>query len=207
MNPAVFNRRCLFLCLAFVVGLSGLSARLIYLQVIKAKDYAEKSNRVSVRKETLKAVRGCIVDTNNQLIARNIPRARMALDKNLLHDVRLASLSLANLELRETAEWAQWDAKTRNGKIKKRAGQLKNEFPAELIVEKHIANVIGTFARPLGMTPDALRSAMKLDKENQMYVVIRKDLAEDEADKLKQLARDRSILHTFVFEEMQKRCT
>ena len=169
MNPAVFNRRCLFLCLAFVVGLSALSARLIYLQVIKAKDYAEKSNRVSVRKETLKAVRGCIVDANNQLIARNIPRARMALDKNLLHDVRLASLSLANRELRKTHEWAQWDKKTRNRQIKQRAAQLKNEIPADVIVEKHIAHVVRTFARPLGMTPESLRSAMKLyGRENRM---------------------------------------
>lgn len=205
MNPAAQNRRCLLLCLAFVVGLSALSARLIYLQVVRAKDYAEKSNRVSVRKETLKAVRGCIVDANNQLIARNIPRARMALDKNLLRDIRLASLSLANRELRESAGWSQWDGKTRDGKIKKRAAQLKNEMPAEVIVEKHIANVVRTFARPLGMTPAELRASMKLDKENQMYVVIEKDLAEDEAENLRRLARDRSILHTFVFEEVQKR--
>ncbi|MFK7912070.1 MAG: peptidoglycan D,D-transpeptidase FtsI family protein [Akkermansiaceae bacterium] len=205
MNPAVFNRRCLFLCLTFVVGLSALSARLIYVQVIRAKDYSEKSNRVSVRKETLKAVRGCMVDANNQLIARNIPRARMALDKNLLRDVRLASLSLANRELRESPEWSEWDEKTRNRKIKKRAAQLKNEMSAEQIVEQHIANVVRTFARPLGMQHEELRSSMKLDKKNQMYVVICKDLAEDDADNLKKLAREHSILHTFVFEEMQKR--
>jgi cell division protein FtsI/penicillin-binding protein 2 len=205
MNPATFNNRCVFTCSIFVIGLSVLSARLIYLQVLRAKDYAEKSNRVSVRKETLKAVRGCIVDTNSQLIARNIPRARMALDKNLLRDIRLATLSLANRELRETAEWALWDKKTRNGKIKKRAAQIKNDVAPEEIVEKHIANVIQTFARPLGMTPAALRASMKLEKENQMYVVIRKDLAEDEADNLKELASDRSIVHAFVFEELQRR--
>ena len=205
MNPAVFNRRCLFLCLAFVVGLSALSARLIYLQVIRAEDYAEKSNRVSVRKETLKAVRGCIVDANNQLVARNIPRARMALDKKLLRDIRLATLSLANKELRQTAEWAHWDAKTRNRKIKKRAAGIKNEMPADVIVDQHIANVVQTFSRPLGMTPVELRTAMKLDKKNQMYVVIRHDLAEEDAENLKELAREHSILHTFVFEELQKR--
>ena len=205
MNPAVFNRRCVCLCLAFVVGLSALSARLIYLQVIRANEYAEKSNRVSVRKETLKAVRGCIVDANNQLIARNIPRARMALDKNLLRDVRLASLSLANLELRQTAEWVHWNEKTRYRHIKKRAAELKNEMPVETIIDQHVDHVIRTFSRPLGMTPSELRASMKLDKEKQMYVVIRKDLAEDEAERLKSLAREHSILHTFVFEETQKR--
>lgn len=205
MNSAVFNKRCLFLCLAFVAGLSALSARLVYLQVVKAKDFAEKSNRVSVRKEVLKSVRGCIVDSNNQLIARNIPRARMALDKKLLRDVRLASLSLANAELRQDPEWPTWDAKKRNQKIKKRAALLKNEMPAEAIVEQHIARVVQTFARPLGMTPEELRDAMKLDNERQKYVVVCKDLPEEDAENLQQLARDHSIMHTFVFEELQKR--
>ena len=205
MNSGVFNKRCLVLCLAFVAGLSALSARLIYLQVVRAKDYAEKSNRVSVRREVLKAVRGCIVDKNNQLIARNIPRARMSLDKNLLRDIRLACLSLANKELRQRPEWHDWDAKTRKIKIKKRAAQLKNEMPADAIVKRHIANVVQTFARPLGMTPEELRSAMKLDKERQMYVVVRKDLAEEDAENLKILAREHSIMHAFVFEEIQRR--
>jgi len=52
MNPEESRRRCLILCLVFVTGLSGLSARLIYLHVVKSSDYAEKSDRVSIRKET-----------------------------------------------------------------------------------------------------------------------------------------------------------
>ncbi|MCP5535335.1 MAG: penicillin-binding protein 2 [Akkermansiaceae bacterium] len=205
MNPAVFHRRCLFLCLTFVVGLSGLSARLIYLQVVKATDYAKKSDRVSVRKQILKANRGCIVDCNNQLVARNIPRARLALDKKLLRDIGPATHSLANKELRETPEWQHWDLATRNRKIKARASKLKNEMQADVIIEQHIAHVINIFARPLGMHPHELRERMKLENEKQMYVVIKPDLSEDDADKLMELAREYSILHTFVFEEWQKR--
>lgn len=205
MNPAVFYRRCILLCLVFVTGLSGLSARLIYLHVIKAKDYSKKSDRVSIRKAILKANRGCIVDCNNQLIARNIPRARMALDKKLLRDIGLARLSLANKILRESPHWHQWDQRTRNRKIKARAASLKNEMQADVIVQEHIAHVVDTFARPLGMTPDELRQRMNLDNGRQTYVVIKPDLSEDDADKLQQLARDYSIMHTFVFEEGQKR--
>ena len=204
MNPTVFYRRCILLCLVFVAGLSGLSARLIYLHVIKAKDYAKKSDRVSIRKQTLKANRGCIVDCNDQLIARNIPRARMTLDKKLLRDISLATLSLANKELRESSEWYQWDQRTRNSKIKARAAKLKNEMQADEIIEKHLDHVVDTFARPLGMTPNELRQRMKLDRKGQI-VIIKPDLSEDDAEKLKQLARDYSILHTFVFEELQKR--
>lgn len=205
MNPAQFQRRCLFLCLVFVIGLSGLSARLIYLQVVKARDYSKKSDRVSIRKEVLTANRGCIVDCNNQLIARNIPRARLALDKKLLRDIGPATLSLANKELRELPEWHQWDLRTRNSKIKARAAKLKNEMQADAIIEAHIAHVINTFARPLGMKPHVLREKMKLERKGQMYVVIKSDLSEDDAENLKKLTREYSILHTFVFEEWQKR--
>lgn len=205
MNPAAFNRRCFFLCLVFVTGLSGLSARLIYLQVVKANDYALKSDRVTIRKEILKANRGCIVDTNNQLIARNIPKAKIALDKKLLRDIGPATLSLANKELRESPEWVHWDQSTRDRKIVSRARKLKNEMQAEVIIEKHIAHVINTFARPLGMSPHELRKRMKLDKKRQMYVVIKSDLSEEDAENLKKLTREYSILHAFIFEELQTR--
>jgi len=205
MNQASFRRRCLLICLAFVVGLSGLSARLIYLQVIKAEDYSKKSDRVSVRKVIQRATRGCIVDTNNQLIARNIPRARLALDKKLLFDISTATLSLANKELRETSEWPRWDERTRRRKIRARASQMKDEMSAEVIVEKNVANVISIFARPLGMTHGEFRKSMKLDRKKQKYVVIKQDLSEDDADNLEKLAREHSIVDAFVFEEVQKR--
>lgn len=205
MNAASSRRRCLILCLVFVTGLSGLSARLIYLQVVKSADYAQKSDRVSVRKEILKANRGCIVDANNQLVARNIPRARIALDKKLLHDIGLATLALANKELRETADWDQWDARTRKRKIESRASKMKNEMQADAIIQKYIAHVIDTFARPLGLQHSELRERMNLDNKKQKYVVIKQDIFEDDATKLKQLTVDHSILHAFVFEEAQKR--
>ena len=205
MNPISFRRRCLFLCLTFVVGLSALSARLIYLQVVMASDYAKKSDRVSIRKEVLKATRGCLVDANNQLIARNIPRARMALDKKLLMDIGPASLSLANKELRETPEWSQWDAGTRDRQIKNRASNMKDEMTAEAIVENHIDHVVQIFARPLGMTHVEFRQRMNLDHKKRKYVVIKQDLSEDDAENLKKLAREHSIVHAFVFEEVQKR--
>jgi len=205
MNSASFRRRSLLICLLFVAGLSGLSARLIYLQVVKAADYTEKSERVSVRKVIQKASRGCIVDRNNQLIARNIPRARLALDKKLLFDVSVATLSLANKELRETPEWSQWDERTKRRKIRARASQLKDEMSAEVIVEKNIANIISVFARPLGMTHEEFRKSMRLDRKKQKYVVIKKDLSEDDAEKLEKLAREHSIVDAFIFKEVQKR--
>ena len=205
MNPAISRRRCLILCLVFVTGLSGLSARLIYLQVVKSADYAQKSDRVSVRKEVLKANRGCIVDANNQLIARNIPRARLALDKKLLHDVGPATLALANKELRETPEWNSWDAATKKRQIQLRSSKLKNEMEADVIIEKYIAHVVDTFARPLGMERMELRKRMNLENKKQKYVVIKQDISEDDAAKLKELTLEHTVLHAFVFEETQKR--
>ncbi|MGB0774655.1 MAG: peptidoglycan D,D-transpeptidase FtsI family protein, partial [Akkermansiaceae bacterium] len=182
-----------------------LSVRLIYLQVMKAGRYAAQSDRVSVRHEVLRANRGCIVDTNDQLIARNIPRAKLAMDKKLLRDTGLAALSVANKELRETSEWRVWDQATRDRKVRARARKLRDEMSADAILEQHIAHVVKVFARPLGMTAGEFRSAMRLDKKRQQYVVIKKDLDEEEAEKLSQLARDHNIMHTMMFEETQKR--
>ena len=130
MNSAVFYRRCIFLCLVFVAGLSALSVRLIYLHVVKADEVAKQSIKSS-KSVVLLANRGCIVDCNNQLIARNSPRARMAFDKLRLHDTGMAALALANKELRETPEWDLWDQKKRDRKVEDRAGQLKKKVQAD----------------------------------------------------------------------------
>ena len=204
MNSAVFYHRCIFLCLVFVAGLSTLSVRLIYLHVIKANEVAEQSIDSS-KTVVLLANRGCIVDCNNQLIARNIPRARMAFDKLRLRNTGVAALALANKELRETPEWYLWDQNKRNRKVEARAAQLKKEVQADVIIAENIEHVIDIFARPLGMTTAELRQRMKLDKKGQDYVVIKPDLSEDDAGNLKQLARDYSILPSIVFKEWQKR--
>ena len=187
-----------------MTGLSALSVRLIYLQVVKANEVAEQSIDSS-KSVVLLANRGCIVDCNNQLIARNIPRARMAFDKLRLRNTGVAALALANKELRETPEWYLWDQDKRNRRVEARAAQLKNELHADDIIAQNIEHVIDTFARPLGMTTAELRQRMKLDREGQDYVVIKPDLSEDDAENLKQLARDYSISPSIVFKEWQKR--
>jgi len=187
-----------------VAGLSALSVRLIYLHVVKADEVAKQSIKSS-KSVVLLANRGCIVDCNNQLIARNIPRARMAFDKLMLRNTGIAALSLANKELRETPEWYLWDQDERNRKVEARAAQLKNELYADDIITQNIEHVIDTFARPLGMTTAELRQRMKLDREGQDYVVIKPDLSEDDAENLLQLARDYSISPSVVLEEWQKR--
>ena len=187
-----------------MTGLSALSVRLIYLHVVKANEVAEQSIDSS-KSVVLLANRGCIVDCNNQLIARNIPRARMAFDKLRLRNTGVAALALANKELRETPEWYLWDQDKRNRRVEARAAQLKNELYADDIIAQNIEHVIDTFARPLGMTTAELRQRMKLDREGQDYVVIKPDLSEDDAENLRQLARDYSISPSIVFKEWQKR--
>lgn len=187
-----------------MAGLSCLSVRLIYLHVVKAKYYQIQSANTS-NTEVLLANRGCIVDCNNQLIARNIPRTRMAIDKLRLHNASLAALSLANEELRDTAEWYLWDQTKRNRRVEARAAELKNKYSADELVEQHIGHFVDVFARPLGMTPKTLRQRMKLNNDGQKYVVIKSDLAEDDAQNLKELALDYSISPSVVFEDWQKR--
>ena len=50
-----------------------------------------------------------------------------------------------------------------------------------------------------------LRDRMNLDNKKQKYVVIKKDISEEDSVNLKKLTQEHSILHAFVFEETQKR--
>jgi cell division protein FtsI/penicillin-binding protein 2 len=65
--------RCALVCLGFVLIFSAFSFRLIYLQMIKHADYADLAAEQHVYKQTIYAERGAILDTNNELLANNVP--------------------------------------------------------------------------------------------------------------------------------------
>ena len=81
---------------------------------------------------------------------------------------------------------------------------MDTQLGKKSIIDPSIEHVIDTFARPLGMTTAELRQRMKLDREGQDYVVIKPDLSEDDAENLKQLARDYSISPSVVFRRVAK---
>lgn len=221
MNPAVFHRRCIFLCLVCVTGLSGLSARLVYLHVVKAEDYVEKSERV-YRETALVATRGSIVDRDGIYFAYSIPRVSISVDKTQLFDrgaMAQKANSLAIMELRQSQEWTLWSEAERKAAIESRQKEITDKLPDEDIVHQYVEYLIAHFAQPLGMTPDELRKRLQINGKKRGDVVIRRDISEDDADKLKEIADDCSITFrhhrahryvkgrngVFVFNDEQKR--
>ncbi len=204
-----------------MTGLSGLSARLVYLQVVKADEYMEKSGR-AYRETALAATRGSIVDCNGIYFAFNTPCVGVSVDKTQLYDfksIEQRAKSLAIMELRQSPDWGLWNEAARDEVIKNRAKEITDKFTKEEIVNRHVEHVIGNFAQPLGMKPEDLRDKMQISDKKRGDVVIKRDLSEDHAESLKQLADEclitfrhhrahryvKSKNGIFVFKDEQKR--
>jgi len=87
MNPKS-RRRCALLCAAFIGLFSVFSFRLVYLQVIKHDEYAGLAAEKHVYKQNIYAERGPILDTNNEVLAHNIPVETVVADATHLNDAQ-----------------------------------------------------------------------------------------------------------------------
>ncbi|WP_371398335.1 penicillin-binding protein 2 [Fretibacter rubidus] len=71
IDPSLITRRTAFLGVAGALGMSALTARLYYLQVVKAEDYTVLSDRNRFNFKTLIPERGRILDRNGVSLAVN----------------------------------------------------------------------------------------------------------------------------------------
>lgn len=201
MNRA-FQTRCIVLCLVLVTLLSALSARLVQIQLVDRQRYAESSAKAYHRTEIIPAIRGMIVDRNEQPIAKSVPVSSIYVDKNHLLDPKLAAFGLA---YRKASQEPGWKAASEEDRIRRihqvRGGILSSETP-DSIVKKHMALAIGELARPLGMRRDELRD--KIEKSRATWFAIKKEIADDEAEKLRQTVDD-NYIQGIEFENSIKR--
>src|SRR5689334_611841 len=91
--------RCTLVCLGFTALFSIFSCRLIYLQMIKHDVYAEMAAEKNVRKQKIYAERGTIFDSNNEVLAHNVPVETLVADASLVND-RSAVVDLVSKELK-----------------------------------------------------------------------------------------------------------
>lgn len=197
-----FQLRCFILCSVLVAGLSLLSGRLLQIQLVDRQHYAAGSHKAFERIEKLPAMRGTIVDRNEETLAKSIPVATLYVDKIHLNDPKLASYGLAYQEASEQPGWDTLDATKRMRRIKGlRAEIIDSESPDD-IVRKQLAQAVGLLARPLGMRREELRS--KIETSTGKWVPIAKDIPEDVADRLRTIV-DENWLQGFAFENSFKR--
>src|SRR5438270_12595783 len=99
--------RCALVCLAFTSLFILFSFRLVYLQMIKHDEYAGLAAEKHVYKQTIFADRGTILDSNNEVLAHNVPGETIVADathinnREALLPVLAATLKIEPGELRE----------------------------------------------------------------------------------------------------------
>jgi cell division protein FtsI/penicillin-binding protein 2 len=197
-----FQQRCLLLCSVLVAGLSLLSGRLVQIQLVDRQRYAASARKAFDRTEKLTAIRGMIVDRNEETIAKSIPVSTVFVDKNHLMDPKLASYGIAYQEASADLGWERLDPGARRRRIHSLRGEILSRDTADTIVQKHLAYAIGVLARPLGMRREELRA--KIEDSKGMWVPIAKDLPEDVADRLR-TSIDEPWIQGFNFENAIKR--
>jgi cell division protein FtsI/penicillin-binding protein 2 len=78
--------RCALVCLGFTAIFSIFSVRLIYLQMVKHDEYAERAAEKNVERKVIFAERGAIFDSNNEILAHNVPVERVVADATHFND-------------------------------------------------------------------------------------------------------------------------
>src|SRR4030088_139159 len=79
--------RCALVCLFFTALFSLFSFRLVYLQMIKHDQYAGLAAEKHVYKQPIFAERGAILDSNNEVLAHNVPVETVVADATHLNEV------------------------------------------------------------------------------------------------------------------------
>ena len=185
-----------------VAGLSGLSWRLIQIQLVNRQSLAESSRKAFFRSEILPAIRGMIVDRHEEHLAKSIPVATLFVDKFHLEDPKLAAYCLAYQKVSGEPGWEQLDPSKRRRRINgERAEILEHEKP-EVIVDKQLALAVSLLANHLGMRREELRKT--IEDAPGKWVPIAKDIPEDRADIIREII-DQNWLQGFDFENSIKR--
>src|SRR2546430_236623 len=78
--------RCALVCLGFTGLFSLFSFRLIYLQMVRHDYYAGLAAGKNVARQPIYAERGAIYDTNNEILAQNVPVETVVADPTLVNE-------------------------------------------------------------------------------------------------------------------------
>lgn len=83
-------------CVALVAAFTGLSARLVYVQIAKHDEYAERAMRQRSHTVVLPAHRGRIFDVHGELLVDNFPTQDLKADRNVLRNINVCVRGLAH---------------------------------------------------------------------------------------------------------------
>jgi len=189
-----FQSRSLAVCSILMVGFSGLSVRLIQLQLVDRKRYEDSSDRTYDHEEILYAHRGDILDCNDEVLAKSLPVSAVWVNMSHLLDPRLAAYGLACAQASTRPDWKKLDSHDRAKLIAQIRGSILSHEDGPAIVEKHLAYAIGILARPLGMRREELRAKIEEQKNPKAEFAIARDIPGDVAEPLRDVVEESGIV-------------
>jgi len=115
MNP---RGRIMAVTLGLALVFTGVSVRLIWIQLVKQEEYRDKAIRMHTRGEPVPAQRGSILDASGRILAQSMPWVEVRLDGKILSERPKELPVLASL-LGVSMEWlkGQTDPENRYQKI------------------------------------------------------------------------------------------
>jgi cell division protein FtsI/penicillin-binding protein 2 len=185
-----------------VAGLSGLSWRLIEIQLVNRQRLVGSSQKPPPRIEILPASRGTIVDRHKEHLAESMPMATLLVDKVHLEDPKLASYCLAYQKVSSEAGWEQLEPAKRKRRINSERAEILDHEQPEVIVDKHLALAVSLLASQLNMPREELRK--KIEEAPGKRIPIAKEISEERADVIRGIV-DQNWLQGFDFENSIKR--
>jgi cell division protein FtsI/penicillin-binding protein 2 len=201
MMDKAFQRRAFFICLALVAGLSALSIRLIYLQVLSPRLSENRSVPRFKLKEKIPAMCGMIVDRNQTVVVGNQYEAALIADLYHLEAIDILIPALARREAQMEPEWDTLDEDGRTERLLQLRRKIRRVLPPQKIIEAHLDYAAEVIAPRIHM---GVRDFRDLVTSGRKRVVVKKGLEMDLADQLEEALQAR-LIQGFSFERSQQR--
>lgn len=172
-------------CIALVAAFTGLSARLVYVQIVKHDEYARRAWLQRSHKQILPAHRGRIFDAKGEPLVENLSTQDVHADRNVIRDINVCVRALAHAHgLRPKAYRSLYGDE-----------EIRQRYAARLA--EVIEGVIGTEAA------DKLRSMAPADS-GQVFVPLERKLDHDVATQLSEVLAEQRM-SGILFEDSIKR--
>ncbi len=168
----ILQKRVLFVSLLLVAGFSVFSVRLYHLQIVRHEELSGIAEGERLRKLTLPSSRGGIVDRNGEALVRSQPVAHVYGDRTRLLDAKNCARVVAHDEGVPLKDYRQ-------------------EYDDEELRRRSVAVVSRTLAEVLGEKGYQLETT--LSETSKVRFAVSKELAHDDAERLRALISERKI--------------
>lgn len=201
MMDSGFKRRAFLVCLVLVTGLSGLSIKLISLQVWDRRLSDTSTVPRFKLRERIPAKCGNIVDRNQKVMAQNRPEANLIADRNHLTFTDILVPAVAHRHASQLPGWNSLDEDGQKARLAEVARRLKKSLSPDELIEEHLAYAAEIIGSKIRMPASALVDRVNSGKTR---VVVSKGLREDIAREIESELQARKI-QGFTFERYQER--